>query len=122
MDKKELEKRIDELYELLMKPETKEDWKKLLADLCTYTEIEQMARRAYAAKLFLEGNTYNSIIAETELSSATLSRVSRCLNHGSGGSGIESFVLPSTVTPAASTATFTPEGIAIALLPIRDIL
>ncbi len=85
MDKKELEKRIDELYELLMKPETKEDWKKLLADLCTYTEIEQMARRAYAAKLFLEGNTYNSIIAETELSSATLSRVSRCLSHGSGG-------------------------------------
>ena len=44
-----------------------------------------MALRAYAAKLFLEGKTYNAIIAETELSSATLSRVSRSVTHGSGG-------------------------------------
>lgn len=85
MDKKELDKHIAELYEILLKPKTKEECAMLLADLCTYTEVEQMARRAYAAKLFLKGSTYNSIIAETELSSATLSRISRCVNHGSGG-------------------------------------
>lgn len=85
MDKKDLARHIDELYEILLKLKTKEDCEMLLADLCTFTEVEQMARRAYAAKLFLQGNTYNSIIGETELSSATLSRISRCINHGSGG-------------------------------------
>ena len=85
LEKKELDRLIDELYEILTKPKSKEDFATLLADLCTYTEIEQMARRAYAAKLFLQGKTYNTIIGETELSSATLSRISRCINHGSGG-------------------------------------
>ncbi len=85
MEKKELSERIEELYEILLKLETKEDCAALLADLCTYKEVEQMAQRAYAAKLFLKGNTYNKITEETELSSATLSRISRCINHGSGG-------------------------------------
>lgn len=85
MEKQELNERIEELYEILLKLETKEDCAALLADLCTYKEVEQMAQRAYAAKLFLKGNTYNKITEETELSSATLSRISRCINHGSGG-------------------------------------
>ncbi len=85
MDKENLEKRIDELYGILLKLKTKEDCKALLDDLCTYKEVEQMALRAYAAKLFIEGRTYHEIIAETELSSATISRVSRCINYGGGG-------------------------------------
>lgn len=85
MDKKQLEKHIDGLYEIILKLKTKEDCEMLFADLCTYTEVEQMALRAYAAKLFLKGFTYNAIIGETDLSSATLSRISRCINHGSGG-------------------------------------
>ncbi|MDE6373723.1 MAG: TrpR-related protein YerC/YecD, partial [Clostridia bacterium] len=66
---------------------TVEDCKMLLDDLCTYKEIEQMAQRVYAAKLFLEGRTYNEIIAETDISSTTLSRISRAITHGSGGYG-----------------------------------
>ncbi|MCD8309030.1 MAG: YerC/YecD family TrpR-related protein [Clostridia bacterium] len=62
-----------------------QDIDKLLADLCTYTELEQMAQRLMCAKLLLEGRTYNEIIEVTEVSSATLSRVSRCIRHGSGG-------------------------------------
>lgn len=76
---------INELYEMLIKLQTVEDCKALLDDLCTYKEVEQMAQRAYAAKLFLEGKTYNEIIAETEISSTTLSRISRAISHGSGG-------------------------------------
>ncbi len=57
----------------------------LLEDLCTCGEIEQMAQRIECAKLLLEGNTYSKIIEDTEVSSATLSRVSRCIQHGSGG-------------------------------------
>lgn len=76
---------IVQLYDLLLKLETREDCKALLDDLCTYKELEQMAQRAYAAKLFLEGKTYNEIIAETDISSTTLSRISRSIAHGSGG-------------------------------------
>ncbi|MBO5790040.1 MAG: TrpR-related protein YerC/YecD [Clostridia bacterium] len=57
----------------------------LLDDLCTVREIEQMCQRIEAAKLLLEGQTYQTIIRETEISSATLSRVSRCVQNGSGG-------------------------------------
>jgi len=87
MDRSVLEGHVDELYGILLKLKTKEDCKALLDDLCTYKEVEQMALRAYAAKLFLMGKTYSEIIKETELSSATLSRVSRAVTHGSGGYG-----------------------------------
>lgn len=92
MERKDLDKHIEELYDLILRLKTREDCEALLSDLCTYKEVEQMAQRAYAAKLFLEGYTYNKIIEETELSSATLSRISRCINHGSGG--YAKFVIP----------------------------
>lgn len=82
---KDVERHLNELYEALIKLQTVEDCKALLDDLCTYKEVEQMAQRAYAAKLFLEGRTYSEIIAETDISSATLSRISRAITHGSGG-------------------------------------
>lgn len=82
---KDIQKHIDGLCDLFLKLETREDCKALLDDLCTYKEIEQMAQRAYAAKLFLEGKTYSEIIAMTDISSTTLSRISRSIAHGSGG-------------------------------------
>lgn len=85
MNRNKLNEHIDELYAVLLKLKTKDDCKALLDDLCTYKEVEQMALRAYAAKLFLKGKTYTEIIDETELSSATISRVSRAITHGSGG-------------------------------------
>ena len=81
---KDVERHLNELYEALIKLQTVEDCKALLDDLCTYKEVEQMAQRAYAAKLFLEGRTYSEIIAETDISSATLSRISRAITHGGG--------------------------------------
>lgn len=82
---KEIDSQLRELYELFTKVQTAEECKALLDDLCTFKEVEQMAQRAYAAKLFLEGKTYNEIIAETEISSTTLSRVSKAIAYGSGG-------------------------------------
>ena len=63
---------------------TAEDVEALLEDLCTYTEVEQMAQRVKAAQLLQEGKTYTEVIAATNISSATLSRVSRCVRYGSG--------------------------------------
>ena len=77
-------KNVEELYNLFAKIDNPEDFKILLDDLCTFKELEQMAGRVAAAKFFIEGKTYNQVIKETNISSATLSRVSRCVQHGQG--------------------------------------
>ena len=74
----------NELFELIASLETAEDCKKLFSDMCTYKEIEQMALRIYAAKLLLEGKTYSQVTEAYDISSATLSRVSRCVQYGEG--------------------------------------
>lgn len=75
---------IEELYKILVSVKNTEDCKMLLSDLCTDREIEKMAERIRAAKLLIEGKTYNQVIEETDISSATLSRVSRCVQYGDG--------------------------------------
>ena len=72
------------LYETLLKLRTKEDCEKFFADLCTYKEIDSMAQRLTAAKMLLAGDTYGEIIKKTDISSATLSKVSRCVKDGTG--------------------------------------
>lgn len=75
---------INDVYQLLANIKTAEDVKILLDDLCTNKEIEQMAQRIVAARLLIEGKTYNQVIEKTDISSATLSRVSRCVKYGEG--------------------------------------
>ena len=72
------------LYELLAKIDNPEDVKHLLEDLCTKKEVINMAERLYAAELLLQGNTYNQVMAQSDISSATLSRVSRSVQYGQG--------------------------------------
>jgi len=76
--------KIEELYRLIVSLNSVEDCSALFDDLCTQKEIEKMAERIHAAKLLLEGKTYNQVIAQSDISSATLSRVSRCVQYGSG--------------------------------------
>ena len=75
---------IKKLYEILASINDPNDMEILFDDLCTNKEIEQMAQRITAAKLLLEGKTYNQVIEKTDISSATLSRVSRCVQYGKG--------------------------------------
>jgi TrpR-related protein YerC/YecD len=83
-DKKVSKEMLCDLYELLSRIDNSEDIEILFADLCTNKEIEQMAQRITAARLLMEGNTYNQVIEKTDISSATLSRVSRCVQYGEG--------------------------------------
>ena len=76
--------KIDALYALLANTTDPTDIAALFCDLCTIKEIDNMAERLFAAKLLLEGNTYNQVMAQADISSATLSRVSRCVQHGKG--------------------------------------
>ena len=73
------------LCETILNCKTQEDLEMLFEDLCTYKEVEQMAQRVAAAVMLQEGKTYAEVIEKTEISSATLSRVSRCVQRGSGG-------------------------------------
>ena len=76
--------KMDNLFRLLSSVDTPEACKELLSDLCTMKELENMAERLHAAKLLMAGNTYNQIMSQAEISSATLSRVSRCVQYGKG--------------------------------------
>lgn len=77
-------RKIEELYRLIVSLDSMEDCRALFDDLCTQKEIEKMAERIHAAKLLMEGKTYNQVISMSDISSATLSRVSRCVQYGSG--------------------------------------
>lgn len=83
-EKKINEEMLNDLYKLIVSVSSVEDCKALFDDLCTVKETEQMAQRVRAAKLLIEGKTYNQVTDETDISSATLSRVSRCVQYGKG--------------------------------------
>lgn len=72
------------LYELLASTDNPKDIEKLFEDLCTKKEVENMAERLHAAELLMAGNTYNQVMSQVNISSATLSRVSQCVQYGGG--------------------------------------
>ena len=73
-----------ELYQAILKLKTEKDCEEFFTDLCTIKELNAMNQRVVAGKLLINGETYEKIIAKTEISSATLSRVSRCVKYGKG--------------------------------------
>ena len=80
----EKEQRMQALYQLIADIRDPKDIEALLEDLCTRKEVENMAERIFAAQLLLDGNTYNQVMSQASISSATLSRVSRCVQYGNG--------------------------------------
>ena len=74
----------DQLFEVILSLKTVEDCKAFFQDLCTEKELDSMTQRIKAAKLLKKGETYEQIISKTDISSATLSRVSRSLKYGNG--------------------------------------
>ena len=75
---------IEKLYLVISKLSTQEECEEFFQDLCTNKEIEQMAQRVESAILLKQGMTYSQVIEQTNISSATLSRVSRALQYGEG--------------------------------------
>ena len=82
------EKKLEVLAKLLADLDDPADCRALLEDLCTAKELQNMAERCYAAQLLMDGMTYNQVMAQSDISSATLSRVSRCVQYGKGYSRI----------------------------------
>ena len=77
-------KSIDRLFEVIMNLETVEDCYDFFEDVCTIKELTDMAQRLDAAFLLDEGANYQTISQEIGISTATISRVSKCLKYGTG--------------------------------------
>ena len=77
-------KSIDRLFETILSLESVEDCYRFFEDVCTIKELTDMAQRLDAAFLLDEGANYQTISQEIGLSTATISRVSKCLKYGTG--------------------------------------
>ena len=100
---------VDALFDAILSLESREECYAFFEDLCTVKEISDMAQRLEAAKLLLGGRTYDQIVKEVEISTATISRINRCIQYGTGGyqSVIEKTNLAEAVLQASSRASFT---------------
>ena len=75
----------DALYRAIVSIQTEEECRSFLEDLCTVSELKALAQRMDVAMLLDEGLIYSEILDKTGASSATISRVNRCLHYGAGG-------------------------------------
>ncbi len=75
----------DRLMQALADLRSPEEAYQLLEDLCTVKEVRDMAQRLNIAELLSQGTKYQDVADQTGVSSATISRVNRCLHYGSGG-------------------------------------
>ena len=76
---------IDRLFAAILQLQNAEECQKFFEDICTIKEVQDMAQRLNAAILLDEGAGYQTISEQVGISTATISRVSRCLNYGAGG-------------------------------------
>ena len=78
-------KEVDTLFEAILSLESVEECYSFFEDVCTIREILDIAQRLKAAKMLKDGENYAVISRETGMSTATISRVSKCLEYGDGG-------------------------------------
>ena len=78
-------KDVDALFEAVLTLKTVDECYNFFEDACTVKEILEIAQRLKVAKLLKSGVNYMTISKETGVSTATISRVSRCLEYGNGG-------------------------------------
>ena len=78
-------KQIDELFEAILTLNSVEECYAFFEDACTIKEIIEIAQRLKVAKLLSAGTSYLTVSKEVGVSTATISRVSKCLEYGNGG-------------------------------------
>lgn len=76
---------IDELFDAILTLEDREDCYRFFEDICTINEIHAISQRLQVAKLLSEKKTYNEIEDKTSASTATISRINKCLVYGAEG-------------------------------------
>ena len=76
---------VDRLFQGILQLESLEDCYRFFEDLCTINEIHSFAQRFEVAAMLRAGVTYQEIAQTTKASTATISRVNRCLHYGANG-------------------------------------
>ena len=76
---------VDRLFRTILNLESIEECYAYFEDLCTIKEVQDMSQRLDTAILLSKGMSYQKIAEQVSVSSATIGRVSKCLNYGSGG-------------------------------------
>ena len=75
----------DRLFDMILSLKSRDECRAFFEDICTIKEVTDMAQRLDTAFLIDEGLSYQAISDRIGVSTATISRVSRCLNYGAGG-------------------------------------
>jgi len=78
-------KEMDSLFDAVLKLETSEECYRFFEDLCTIGELQAMAQRLDVAFALSKGITYHEIAESTGASTATISRINKCLVYGANG-------------------------------------
>lgn len=79
------DKNIEMLFRAVLTLESEDDCRRFFTDLCTVSELKSMSQRIEVALMLKKGRVYTDIADETGASTATISRVNRCINYGSDG-------------------------------------
>ncbi len=85
MAKNMMDEKMQLLFEGILTLRTAQECADFFGDLCTKTELREMSKRLFAAKLISEGEKYADIVEQTGLSTATITRVNGCLRDGNDG-------------------------------------
>lgn len=76
---------LDRLFDVILQLEDREACYRFFEDICTVKEMQDLAQRLDVAIQLSQGANYQTIAQTVGVSTATISRVSRCLRYGSGG-------------------------------------
>ena len=76
---------LDEMFKAVLLLESEEDCYRFFEDLCTVKELHEMSQRFQVAKMLDCKKTYTEIEKETGASTATISRINKCLVYGANG-------------------------------------
>jgi TrpR-related protein YerC/YecD len=76
---------LDRLFDAVLQLKTRDECYQFFEDICTVAELKSLAQRLEVAKMLQENRTYGEIAGRTGASTATISRVKRCLNYGADG-------------------------------------
>ena len=85
MNRKLKDEDMDILFRGILKLQTVEDCYDFFEDLCTIAELRAMVQRFQVARMLDEGRIYSDIVQETGASTATISRINKCLVYGADG-------------------------------------
>lgn len=85
MKEKIMDERIHFLFKAILSLRSEEECYNFFEDLCTVAELQEMSKRLQAAKMLNDNFIYTEIAERTGLSTATISRVNRCLKYGNDG-------------------------------------